>query len=45
MEIGEHIDALRDEGDLMARAIVAAEPGAPIPTCPEWTMRDLVTHT
>ena len=45
MEIGEHIAALRDEGDLMAKAIAAAEPDARIPTCPEWTMRDLVVHT
>jgi hypothetical protein len=45
VEIGEHIAALRDEGDLMAKAIAAAEPDAPIPTCPEWTMRDLVVHT
>lgn len=45
MEISEHIAALRDDGDLMAKAAAAAGPDAPIPTCPEWTMRDLVRHT
>ena len=45
MEISEHIAALRDDGDLMAKAIKAAGAGAPILTCPEWTMRDLVRHT
>ena len=45
MQISEHIAALRDEGDLMAKAIAAAEPDAPIPTCPEWTLRELVAHT
>lgn len=45
MEVSEHIAALREEGDLMAKAIAAAGPDAPIPTCPDWAMRDLVRHT
>lgn len=45
MEITEHVAALREEGNLMAKAIAAAGPDAAIPTCPAWTMRDLVRHT
>ena len=45
MEISEYLAALRDDGDLMAKAIAAVDPDAPIPTCPDWTMRDLVRHT
>ncbi|TQL75287.1 uncharacterized protein (TIGR03083 family) [Stackebrandtia endophytica] len=41
----EHIDALRREGALLAE--VADEVGihAPVPTCPNWTIRDLLWHT
>lgn len=41
----EHIDALQREGMLLAE--VADEVGlhAPVPTCPTWTMRDLLWHT
>ncbi len=45
MEINEHVAALRDEGARMADAITAVSASAAIPTCPEWTMRDLVLHT
>ena len=45
MEISEHIAALRDDGELMAKAAAAAGPDARIPTCPDWTMRDLMRHT
>lgn len=44
MEVAEHVAALRNDGALMAAAIEAAGASAPIPTCPEWTMRDLVLH-
>ncbi len=44
MEVSEHIAALRVDGALMAAAIDAVGPDAAIPTCPEWTMRDLVLH-
>jgi uncharacterized protein (TIGR03083 family) len=44
VEIAEHIAALRADGDLMAKAAAAVAPDAAIPTCPEWTMRDLVLH-
>ena len=45
MEVSEHIDALRAEGELMAKAAATAGADAAVPTCPDWTMRDLVRHT
>ena len=44
MEIADHIAALRHDGALMAKAASAVAPDAPIPTCPDWCMRDLVLH-
>ncbi|AUG81323.1 hypothetical protein CFP65_6678 [Kitasatospora sp. MMS16-BH015] len=40
-----HLAALRRDGELLAAAIAAASPDAPVPTCPGWTLRDLVHHT
>jgi uncharacterized protein (TIGR03083 family) len=44
MEIPVHIDALRDEGERMTAAIDRADPGGGVPSCPGWTVRDLVRH-
>jgi uncharacterized protein (TIGR03083 family) len=44
MEIPEHIDALGVEGERLAQAAAEAGPDAKVPTCPEWTVRDLVQH-
>jgi uncharacterized protein (TIGR03083 family) len=44
MEVTEHIDALRLEGTALAAAAGAAGPEAPVPSCPEWVVRDLVRH-
>ncbi len=44
MKITEHIDALQREGKLLAVAATRTELDAPIPTCPDWRMRDLVRH-
>ncbi len=44
MEVTAHIEALRHEGELLAVAATATDPGAGVPTCPEWTVRDLVWH-
>jgi uncharacterized protein (TIGR03083 family) len=44
VEVAAHIEALRAEGDLMAAASRATDPGAGVPTCPEWVVRDLVQH-
>jgi uncharacterized protein (TIGR03083 family) len=44
MEIAEHITALRREGGLLADAAAGSDLDAPIPTCPEWRLRDLLRH-
>ena len=45
METAEHIDALRAAGRDLAEAARAAGLDAPVPACPGWRVRDLVTHT
>ncbi|MEU9130993.1 maleylpyruvate isomerase family mycothiol-dependent enzyme [Kitasatospora sp. NPDC048540] len=45
MEISEHLDALRREGALLADAAGRTDLDAPVPTCPEWRLRDLLLHT
>jgi len=44
MEVADHIDALRAEGERMAAAVAGSSPDAAVPTCPEWVVRDLVRH-
>lgn len=44
MDIPEHIDALRREGELLADAAARTELDTPVPTCPDWRLRDLVRH-
>ncbi|MFI9325111.1 maleylpyruvate isomerase family mycothiol-dependent enzyme [Kitasatospora aureofaciens] len=44
MEISEHIDALRREGVLLADAAARTDLAAPVPTCPDWRLGDLVRH-
>jgi uncharacterized protein (TIGR03083 family) len=45
VEVASHVEVLRLEGERMAEAAAAAGPAAPVPTCPEWVVRDLVRHT
>jgi uncharacterized protein (TIGR03083 family) len=40
-----HLDLLVQEGVRYIAAIERADPGAVVPTCPEWTLRELVHHT
>ena len=44
VEIAVHIDALRREGIRLADAAADAGLDAAVPTCPDWRVRDLVTH-
>jgi uncharacterized protein (TIGR03083 family) len=44
MDVNEHIDAVDAEGKQMASAVAQAAADAPVPTCPEWLLRDLVHH-
>jgi len=40
----DHAAALIEQNRLLGQLVRAAEPSTPVPTCPEWTMRKLVTH-
>lgn len=44
MRVDEHIEALVREGELLAAAVARADPDAAVPTCPEWTVRELTHH-
>jgi len=44
MEIAEHIAVLDTEGQRFVDAAVGAGYTAPVPTCPDWTVRDLTVH-
>jgi uncharacterized protein (TIGR03083 family) len=43
-QIDEHVAALDREGALFAAAVDRAGPDTPVPTCPEWVVRDLARH-
>jgi uncharacterized protein (TIGR03083 family) len=45
MEITEHIDALRDQGDMLADAAGRAGLDAPVAPCAPWRVKDLLRHT
>src|SRR4029077_4284715 len=45
MEIAEHIDALRRQGERMADAAERAGLDAPVPPCSPWLVKDLLRHT
>jgi uncharacterized protein (TIGR03083 family) len=40
----EHLEPLRTECDRFAAAITGADPAARVPSCPDWDLRELVTH-
>src|SRR5690606_9367186 len=44
MLVAEHIAVLKREGEHLADAIGRADPDQPVPTCPEWTVRELAHH-
>ena len=45
MEIAQHIEALERDGGTLAEAASQAGLGADVPTCPGWTVADLIKHT
>ena len=45
MEIAEHIDALRRQGESLADAAERAGLDATVPPCSPWQVRDLLRHT
>jgi uncharacterized protein (TIGR03083 family) len=42
MQVAEHLAQLEDDGMRLAAAAVALD--AKVPPCPQWTVRDVVTH-
>jgi uncharacterized protein (TIGR03083 family) len=44
-DVAGYIDALREEGDLLAAAAERAGMGAAVPACPGWSVADLLRHT
>jgi uncharacterized protein (TIGR03083 family) len=38
------LDAMRREGAAFRAAVTAADPAQPVPSCPDWTVQDLVSH-
>ncbi len=44
LSVGEYIVAIQREGDLMAAAIARGDLDATVPTCPDWTLRELAHH-
>jgi uncharacterized protein (TIGR03083 family) len=40
----EHLEGLRDAMVAFVRYVETADPAAAVPTCPEWTLRELVAH-
>jgi uncharacterized protein (TIGR03083 family) len=45
VEIAEHIDALRRQGDLLANAAERAGLDEAVPPCSPWLVKDLLRHT
>jgi hypothetical protein len=44
VEIAEHIPAIQHQGELLATAAAQHDWLTPLPTCPDWQLRDLVRH-
>ena len=44
LPIDHYVAAIRSDAALLADAARLAGPDAPVPTCPEWTVGDLVRH-
>ncbi|WP_406299069.1 maleylpyruvate isomerase family mycothiol-dependent enzyme [Embleya sp. NBC_00888] len=44
MDIATHLDILRADGELLARTAERVGLEAPVPSCPDWRIRDLLAH-
>lgn len=44
ISVADHLATLRAEGELLAAAADGADLDAPVPTCPGWSLRDLLRH-
>jgi uncharacterized protein (TIGR03083 family) len=45
VDVADHLDHLAAEGALLAAAAGRAGLDAPVPSCPDWLVRDLLRHT
>lgn len=45
MDFGTRMDALRQAGVRMGEVVSRASPDTPVPSCPDWSVRNLVRHT
>ena len=44
MDVSEHVRQLRSDGERFASALEEANLESVVPTCPDWTVRDLAVH-
>jgi uncharacterized protein (TIGR03083 family) len=44
MNVSDYVEQLRLDGERLAEVATSTDPGTPVPTCPEWQLRDLVRH-
>lgn len=40
----QHVDVVRAAGERLATLVAEVDLGAPVPTCPRWTVADLLAH-
>ncbi|MFI6151263.1 maleylpyruvate isomerase family mycothiol-dependent enzyme [Kitasatospora sp. NPDC051170] len=45
MNQNDHVAAVQAETARLVTAVRSADPATPIPTCPDWTLADLLRHT
>lgn len=45
MDSSSYIESISSHAARLSRAAALAGLGAPVPTCPDWTVRDLIVHT
>jgi uncharacterized protein (TIGR03083 family) len=44
VEYAEHIEAVGQQTSAFAKALMRGDADSQVPTCPDWTLRDLATH-
>ena len=44
-DVDHHVADLRDGGERLAVAVGRVDPDTAVPSCPDWTVRDLARHT
>jgi len=44
LTVADHVAAIHREGELMAAAVARGDLDATVPTCPDWTLRELAHH-